>query len=517
MKDPIRILVFSALFIILTLYMISNPFYSVFNFVQGKKHSRIADKNDIVSSSNNEKIRIEAPLPNTSIGENPFFATNSMQGGIISHSIGDLRSAQDIVNEVKHFAQAKLREVLGEIIPHQYIVVLKNGVTENPQSVAQQAIGMGGHVPFVYDSAIKGFTINIPDKLVLNSILSNPLVDFVEPDVKVQAFSQGVSTGYSRVGGPLSVLDGCDPQVSGVLDDSRSQISVNAGIAIIDTGIDLTHPNLNVYKQVSFVPGTSTANDDDGHGTAVAGIAAAEDNCVGVVGIAPGARLWAIKVLDSSGTGDMSTIIQGIDYVTQNAGQIDVANLSFGCKCNSSALDTAINNSVAAGVTYVVAAGNSGEDASSWSPASNPNVISVAAIADSDGKCGGLGPKTPYGPDDSLASFSNFGSKVTIAAPGVNIHSTYIGGSYATLSGTSVAAPFVTGAAALYRSLHPTATPEQIRSALVSLGSTPTTNCDGDGHGYFTNPHGDEPLLYIGSFAQSAYANAALTHHDVRP
>jgi len=503
MKDPIRILVFSALFIILTLYTISNPFYSVFKFVQGKKHSRISDENDIVSSNNNEQIRTEAPPPNTSIGENPFIATNSMQGGTISHSIGDLRSAQDIANEVKHFAQAKLREVLGEIIPHQYIVVLKNGVTENPQSVAQQAIGMGGHVPFVYDSAIKGFTINIPDKLVLNSILSNPLVDFVEPDVKVQAFSQGVSTGYSRVGGPLSVLDSSHPQVS-----------VNAGIAIMDTGIDLTHPNLNVYRQVSFVPGTSTAhddngngtasaNDDDGHGTAVAGIAAAEDNSVGVVGIAPGARLWAIKVLDSSGTGSISTIIQGIDYVTQNAGQIDVANLSFGCKCTSAALDTAINNSVAAGVTYVVAAGNSGEDASSWSPASNPNVISVAAIADSDGKCGGLGPKTPYGPDDSLASFSNFGSKVTIAAPGVNIHSTYIGGSYATLTGTSVAAPFVTGAAALYRSLHPTATPAEIRSALVSLGSTPTTTCDGDGHGYFTNPHGDEPLplLYIGSFA----------------
>ena len=323
MKDPIRILVFSALFIILTLYIISNPFYSVFNFVQAKKHSRIADKNDIISSSNNEKIHTEAPLSNTTIGESPFVATNAMQGGIISHSISDLKSAQDIANEMKHYAQAKLRQVLSDTIPHQYIVVLKNGVTENPQSVAQQAIGMGAHVPFVYDSAIKGFTINIPNKLVLNSILSNPLVDFVEPDVKVQAFSQGVSTGYSRVGGPLSVLDSSHPQVS-----------VNAGIAIIDTGIDLTHPNLNVYRQVSFIPGTSTANDDNGHGTAVAGIAAAEDNSVGVVGIAPGARLWAIKVLDSSGTGSMSTIIQGIDYVTQNAGQIDVANLSFGCKCH---------------------------------------------------------------------------------------------------------------------------------------------------------------------------------------
>lgn len=482
-----RILVVSALFIILTLYIISNAFYNVFNFdVQAKKHSRI--HNNIISSSNKEKIYPILPLPNTTIeGENPFVATNTIQGSNISDSFDHLRSAEDIANQVKHFAQAKLRQVLAEAIPHQYIVVLKNG-TENSQSVAQQAIGLGAHVPFVYDSAIKGFTINIPNKLVLNSILSNPSVDYVEPDYKVQAFSQGVSTGYSRVGGPLSVLDA-----------SHSQISVNAGIAIIDTGIDLTHPNLNVYKQVSFVSGTSTANDDNGHGTAVAGIAAAEDNSAGVVGIAPGARLWAIKVLDSTGTGSMSTIIQGIDYVTQNAGQIDAANLSFGCKCSSSALDTAINNAVAAGVTFVVAAGNSGEDDSSWSPASNPNVISVAAIADSDGKCGGLGPKTPYGSDDSLASFSNFGSKVTIAAPGVNIHSTYTGGSYVTLSGTSVAAPFVTGAAALYRSLHTTASPVEVRDALVSLGSTAATACDGAGHGYFTNPHGSEPLLYIGS------------------
>ena len=126
---------------------------------------------------------------------------------------------------------------------------------------------MGGIVPFVYNNAIKGFAIKIPNKLVLNSILSNPSVDFVEPDIKVQAFSQGVSTGYSRVGGPLSSINGSHPQVS-----------VNAGIAIIDTGIDFSHPELNVYKQVSFVPGTSTANDDNGHGTAVAGIVAAEGN-----------------------------------------------------------------------------------------------------------------------------------------------------------------------------------------------------------------------------------------------
>jgi len=489
--DSITVLLVTALFIIITLYIVSTAFYNVLNFeVQAKKHSRIPNNNDIISASKKENGQTGASPSNiTTGGENSFVATNATQGSSISHSISNLKSAEKLANQEKHFAQSKLRQVLAETIPHQYIVVLKNGVTESAQSIAQQAISRGGIVPFVYNNAIKGFAIKIANKLVLNSILSNPSVDFVEPDIKVQAFSQVASTGYSRVGGPLSSINGSHPRV------------VNAGIAIIDTGIDFTHPELNVYKQVSFVPGTSTANDDNGHGTAVAGIVAAEDNSVGVVGIAPGARLWAIKVLDRSGTGSMSSIIEGIDYVTQNAGQIDAANLSFGCKCTSSALDTAINNSVAAGVTFVVAAGNAGEDASLWSPASNPNVISVAAMADSDGKCGGLGPPTKYGPDDSLASFSNFGSKVTIAAPGVDIHTTYIGSAYATLSGTSVAAPFVTGAAALYHSLHPTASPAQVRSALVSLGSTATTACNGDGHGYFNNPHGNEPLLYIGSFA----------------
>jgi subtilisin len=488
--DSITVVLVSALFIIITLYIVSTAFYNVLNFeVQAKKHSRIPNNNDIISSTKKENVQTGASLSNiTTGGENSFVATNTTQGGSISHSISNLKSAEKLASQAKHFVQAKLRQVLAETIPHQYIVVLKNESTESAQSIAQRAVSRGGIVPFVYNNAIKGFAIKIANKLVLNSILSNPSVDFVEPDIKVQAFSQAASTGYSRVGGPLSILNDSHPRV------------VNAGIAIIDTGIDFTHPELNVYKQVSFVPGTSTANDDNGHGTAVAGIVAAEGR-VGAVGTAPGARLWAIKVLDRSGTGSMSSIIKGIDYLTQNAGQIDAANLSFGCKCNSSALDTAINNSVAAGVTFVVAAGNAGEDASLWSPASNPNVISVAAMADSDGKCGALGPQTKYGPDDSLATFSNFGSKVTIAAPGVNIHTTYIGSAYATLSGTSVAAPFVTGAAALYHSLHPTASPAQVRSALVSLGSTASTVCNGDGHGYFNNPHGNEPLLYIGSFA----------------
>ena len=448
---------------------------------QASKHSIISNG---VGDITFGKIQALDPILKVKIAKGTSNASGMGLMGI-NHSIGELRKAQKLVHQERHLAQSKLRKVLGQIIPHQYIVVLKDEI-KHPQLIANNAIVRGAIVPFVYNNAIKGFAIKIPNKLVLNSILSNPEVDFVEPDVKVQAFSQNPSTGYSRVGGLSSV------------NIPHSQTSINAGIAIIDTGIDLNHPDLNVYKQVSFIPGIS-ANDDNGHGTAVAGIAAAEDNSVGIVGVAPGARLWAIKVLDSTGTGSISTIIQGIDYVTQNAGQIDAANLSFGCKCTSSALNLAINNSVSAGVTYVVAAGNSGEDMSSWTPANNPNVISVVAIADSDGKCGGVGPPTQYGPDDSLASFSNFGSKATLAAPGVDIYTTYMGSSYVTLSGTSMAAPFVTGAAALYHSLHPGTSPLQVRNALIAAGSKPSTICDGRGHGYFNDPSGNEPLLYIGN------------------
>ena len=193
----------------------------------------------------------------------------------------------------------------------------------------------------------------------------------------------------------------------------------------------MSHPDLNVYKQVTFVSGTSTGNDDNGHGTSVAGIAAAKDNSAGVVGIAPGARLWAIKVLANNGIGMSSDIIKGIDYATEHANEIDVVNLSFGGEGTNVALHDAIINSVAAGVTYVAAAGNEGKDASSFVPASFPEVIAVSAIVDNDGKCGGLSSiSTSSGKDDTFASFSNYGSVIDMAAPGVQIKTTARGSSY---------------------------------------------------------------------------------------
>ena len=302
-------------------------------------------------------------------------------------------------------------------------------------------------------------------------------------------------TGIDRADGDLSSTKSGDG--SG---------AVNIDIAIMDTGIDLDHPDLNVYREETFVSGTTTADDDDGHGTMVAGVAAAKDDSNGVVGMAPGARLWAIKVLDSNGDGFNSDIIAGVDFITANADEIDTVNLSFGGDGPDNALHTAIANSVAAGVTYVAAAGNEGQDAGSFVPAGFPEVITVSAIVDTDGKCGSLGFTTSAGDDDTFADFSNYGSVIDIAAPGVLVKTTSRGGSTASFSGTSASTPHVTGAASLYESTHSGVTPSGIRDALRNSGSTASTVCDAKGHGYFTGDidSSREPLLYVASSSTDA-------------
>ena len=415
-----------------------------------------------------------------------------------------LEKKYDLKTNLQGLAK-KLREATGEKIPNDYIVVLKdNNFLSSVSSLAGEAKNEGAALGHIYDHALHGFTIKVPNEKVLEAIMANPEVDYVQPDVKVKAFSQSLPTGINRVDGDLSSTKSGDG--SG---------TVNVDIGILDTGIDLSHPDLNVYKQVTFVSGTSSGNDDNGHGTAVAGIAAAKDNSQGVVGIAPGARLWAIKVLNKDGIGSSSDIIKGIDYVTQHAKEIDVVNLSFGAVGQNSALHSAIIKSVAAGVTYTAAAGNEGINAASVFPASFPEVIAVSAIVDTDGKCGGISPlSTTAGKDDTLASFSNYGSVIDLAAPGVLIKTTAKGGSYTTFSGTSVSTPHVTGAAALYKSKHPGATPSEVRTALRNLGSTSSTICDGKGHGYFKGDrdHYHEPLLYVGSPSSSILASSASTN-----
>jgi subtilisin len=383
---------------------------------------------------------------------------------------------------------------MGDVIPGQYIVVLKEDSVDLRgilTEVSKKVNLEGTKVLNIYEDVLNGFTINVPNERIIQVLEQSPFVDYIEKDKVVETFAQTLPKGINRIDGDLSYTR-----------SGNGGGSVNADIAILDSGIDTRHSDLYVYHQKTFVSGTSSANDDNGHGTHVAGIAAAKDNSIGAVGVAPGAKLWAIKVLDRSGNGALSTVIKGIDYIRGYASQIEVANLSLGCQCKSSAFDTAINNAVKAGITFVVASGNSGKDASTFSPANNPNVIAVSAIGDSDGKCGVKGPSTGYGRDDSLASFSNYGSVIDIAAPGTKIYSTYKGNSYATMSGTSMASPHVAGAAALYEASHPGVSPSEVRNALLSKGATYKTICNENGRGYFTGDKDSyrERLLYVKNY-----------------
>ncbi len=231
-----------------------------------------------------------------------------------------------------------------------------------------------------------------------------------------------------------------------------------------------------------------TPDDGNGHGTHVAGTIGALDNTVGVVGMAPGARIWPVRVLDNRGSGTYSAIVCGIDYVTAHADEIEVANMSLGgggaddgnCgNSNNDAMHRAICNSVAAGITYVVAAGNETDDSANHVPAAYDEVITVSALADFNGLPGGGAAATCRSDvDDTFASFSNYGADVDIIAPGVCINSTWKGGGYSTISGTSMASPHVAGGAALYAANNPSAAPAQVKSALQNAGSTDWNNSD---------------------------------------
>ena len=271
------------------------------------------------------------------------------------------------------------------------------------------------------------------------------------------------SNATSLVGGNATSGLNCAPEKK-ISPVNATSTGANVDVAVLDTGISLSHPDLNVYRHVSFIDGVTSGDDDVGHGSHIAGIIGAKDNSIGVVGIVPDARLRSIKVCDSAGDCKVSNQIKGIEYAIEHADEIDVLNLSIE-NPNSPALNSAIDAAVNAGITVIASAGNRGADASQTTPANNPNVLTVSAIGDSDGKCGGVGEeivlKQGKVSDDGFAFFSNFGPAVKIAAPGVNIFSTYNGTGYAVDSGTSMAAPHVSGAAALYKLQNPTASPSQ--------------------------------------------------------
>lgn len=359
------------------------------------------------------------------------------------------------------------------------------------RGAAQRTRGQLGHV---YHRSMRGFSIQLPPGQTREDILRLPGVIRVEPDIRVRTAAQTLPTGVARIG--------VDRHTTVKIDGIDDRLDVD--IAIIDTGIDIDHPDLRVVGGRRFYTRRWSSvqdnryDDANGHGTHCAGIAAAIDNDTGVVGVAPGARLWAVRVLDANGEGYLSDLIAGIEWVTDRAGTIEVANLSLTATGKSDILREAIRNSVAAGVVYVVAAGNDGADvygadgvfntSDDVIPAAYPEVATISAMVDTDGRPGGVGPAHSEGEDDTFAGFSNLsrsvvqgnpvaspGAAIDLMMPGVAIRSCWTGGRYATASGTSMAAPHAAGLAALYIAeygrAYDAAGVYAIRQALIDRGA----------------------------------------------
>ena len=252
-----------------------------------------------------------------------------------------------------------------------------------------------------------------------------PLIGLSGSAVAVAALGDDASSPATPNGAFLVVGSGTGEMLSG---DARGG---GVRVAVLDSGIDLDHPDLRVAGDVSFVDGAADGDDDNGHGTMVAGIIAALDNGVGVTGIAPDAELYAVKVLDSTGHGTGTRIVDAIDWAIDNEMQVIV--MSFGSvQSLPRSIRQALDRASRAGIVLVAGAGNTGDRGVIYAPASHYAVIAVGAA---DGRGG-------------RADFSATGADLELLAPGAGIVSTYRGGGYATGSGTSLAAPYVAGMAA---------------------------------------------------------------------
>jgi subtilisin family serine protease len=392
-----------------------------------------------------------------------------------------------------------------------YIVVFKEGVDINASAPDMEA-KYGLTASHVYRHALKGMAAYIPEGR-LTAFEHDPRVAYVVEDMLRTVGAQTVPTGVRRIFADENTnidIDGTD--------DYR----VDVDVAIIDTGIDLEHTDLNVVSSTSCMNTSGGGppwareyycgeggDDDHYHGTHVAGSVAALDNGFGVVGVAPGARLWAVKVCDAQGSCPSSAIIAGIDYVAANAADIEVANMSLGGSGFSQAEYDAIQGAVDAGVAFAVAAGNDNDDASNYSPAAFDNVLTVSALADFDGEPGGLGSPTCYDDqDDTLADFSNWGSAVDIAAPGTCIYSTFPieEGEYGTISGTSMASPHAAGALALLASANNPGNATDVYNLydqVINAGNFDWTDDSGDGI--------QEPLLDVSTFAPTLIETGGTT------
>ena len=363
-------------------------------------------------------------------------------------------------------------QATGEVSPAwgRYIVVLKSPSASG--SLTESASALGATVNGVF-SSLNGLLVTLP-LLNLKTLLGDPRVAYVVPDRPVRLLAEPAPAGVSRIGATPKVNP--DGSVFTTADPK-------AAVAIVDTGIS-PHPELNVVGGVncaadplggllSGLLGGGRASepdeggdytDDHGHGTHVAGTVGAKADGNGVVGVSPGAPLYAVKVFGTLGTGALSDVICGLDWVAANAAakNIKVVNMSLGGEgtddksCGAETRDPfhdAVCRVVAQGVTVVVAAGNSKVDLVESVPAAYDEVLTVTAMADYDGLPGGQaqGGCSSKDVDDTAADFSNFtlpdspDAAHTVAAPGVCVNSTWKDGGYESISGTSMASPHVAG------------------------------------------------------------------------
>lgn len=294
---------------------------------------------------------------------------------------------------------------------------------------------------------IKGNYKNIPAVVASvsseekNKLKKNPNIQAVESDIPVriqkQPQTQTLDWGITRTNAPIAWEAGLTGK--------------NIKIAVVDTGI-ANHKDLKIEGGANFVPNTTSYSDGNGHGTHVAGIIAAQNNDFGTVGIAPDSSLYAVKVLDELGQGYLSYLLAGIDWAISN--KMDIINLSLELYTDSPSLEQAVIKAYNNNILVVAAAGNSGtnnnlEDSVAY-PARYPSVIGVSAT-DSN---------------DERAAFSSTGNMIDVAAPGVNIYSTYLKNKYTTMSGTSMASPYVAGNLALIKEAYPYLSNNEIREIL---------------------------------------------------
>ncbi|WP_240505796.1 S8 family serine peptidase [Erythrobacter colymbi] len=317
----------------------------------------------------------------------------------------------------------------GEKIAGSYICVFDNSKVSrgNVNAEAQRsAQAAQGQVKHVYSVAVRGFAVNAAPQAIENMRKNNPNIAYCEQDqVVTQIQTRGGGGGGTTTQPPQETPWGI-ARVNG------GRAGSFATAWVIDGGIQLDHPDLNVdvARSRNFT-GRGTAADENGHGTHVAGTIAARDNGIGVIGVAPGAPVVAVRVLDRRGSGSVSGVVAGVDYVAQFGRPGDVANMSLGGGA-STTLDNAVINAAAGGVRFVLAAGNESTNAANSSPAraNGPNIFTISSFA--------IG--------DNWSSFSNFGNPpIDYAEPGSAIKSTWIGSGYNTISGTSMATPHFAG------------------------------------------------------------------------